>query len=228
MSRILVTITAYNRPQMLRRLLSQIEDRAKGYEVFAFIADDASDNMDHLPEIAEEFPWATVDLGVEHCGKEHYWELIDLCMGYAGVHDWDYWLHLPDDVTISTEIFDKCIALYQPGSVLNPLKVKRKLPRGQFTNKRPRVMSNGLIWTEWVDCCWFSDRHMGEALNWQIDPVDPGRWFLDPTLGSGVGSQMSNRLEIARVPMFQVQKTLVFHGDHDSLMNPKRKEPLVA
>jgi len=171
-------------------------------------------------------------------GRENFYSLIGLIFEEMKDETFDYWIHLPDDVELRPDFFSRAtshfdtIRRYDPRSVtLNPLRLQSDYRR-QWTDFVPRRL--GQLWqTQQVDCCWIADRQLGDALEWRIDEVHPARFTYiegDPVTGSGVGSQMSQRLHEQGYTMYGVSETLLSHGDHESLMNPeeRKRNPLTT
>jgi hypothetical protein len=80
-----------------------------------------------------------------------------------------------------------------------------------------------------VDCGFFCNREALERIDFSLGslPVD---WFKYENRSSGVGMLLSTGFSSTRVKMYKPKKSLAFHGDHESKMNPQeRKEtPLIS
>ncbi len=215
MIRIIVTITTYKRPKMLARLLKQIEEQGKGYEVKVKVIDDN-------------------DPALDHCGREGFWQLISDALWFALGTNYDYWFHLPDDVTLRPDFFKTGIETWDgirradPLAVcLNPIKIKGPW-QVQWVDFEPVLKTahmgkgwNRMVWRiGWNDCCWITDHSLGIALGWRIHETTT--W--GPGWSSGVGRQISQRLYNLGFSMYGVTETLLDHGDHPSVMHPEERE----
>ena len=217
---------------MLKRLLSDIEREGAGYEIECLVVDDKSRNLAAVQR-ACKYPWVELNAQKVHHGKKNFWEIINLCFSEAQKRKWDYWFHMPDDNRLVNGFFDKAIRTFQTlphRSILNPIITQNPPKYGSWTGKQRRRHGEDAWSIGWNDCCWVADRVMGEMLNWRIDPVHRNRWMFNSRLGSGVGKQITIRLDFEGVKMFQVRQTLMHHGDHASRMNPaeRKANPLVT
>ncbi len=57
-----------------------------------------------------------------------------------------------------------------------------------------------------------------------LESPEKDRWMKDPLLGSGVGSQISNRLYDKGLKMFISIEDLTFQVPHESKMNPEQTD----
>ena len=69
-----------------------------------------------------------------------------------------------------------------------------------------------------------------QKLNFELKPIEEKRWEKDPNLSTGVGHQISIRLNDQGLSMFHVKKSLISHGDVESKLFPelRKKEKLIA
>lgn len=223
----LITITHYERPEMLRRLLEQIERQGHDFRVIVF--DDGSECFDELVPWLTEWDWLELDTG-EHCGRLHFWELMDNIFDVVQGRTFDYWFHMPDDVRLRPSFFGRGITylnelrrLDDKTICLNPLRLGVS-PRMQWTGVVPWPTMDGLAYkTQWNDCCWIAERNFGKALDWTINPIEWDITYADKS-SSRVGWQISTRLHEAGWSMYQVTSTLLDHGNHESKMNPEERK----
>ena len=66
---------------------------------------------------------------------------------------------------------------------------------------------------------FYCKKNFFETLEFKIQPISPNRWKGNPNLSSGVGQQISTRLNKLGLGMYHTKKSLVIHGDHESKMN---------
>lgn len=83
-----------------------------------------------------------------------------------------------------------------------------------------------LIHSDYNDCGFISNRRSMEQIT--IEPVRKMR--IVRTASSGVGRQLTIKLRAAGVPMFTPKHSLVYHGDHPSVMHPfeRLRHPLIS
>ncbi|MBA1158171.1 glycosyltransferase family 2 protein [Microvirga mediterraneensis] len=235
--RVHVIVPTYNRPNELRRLLSQIDRESPGFEVSVHVYDDGSSEPAYVewssyPNIAS----LSVSRSANH-GKKRYWELVHRILSTVRSTNGDYFYYLADDVQLVPKFFERSIALWD--GIRDSQKVSLHLLLDQregqpcWTNYQPHVVDTpqGKVYkSQWVDMLMMFNRRFLEELEYRIDAVDPGRWNKDPNLSSGVGMQISRRLHQRRASMYLVTDSLLIHEDEPSVMNPeeRRRSPIVS
>lgn len=80
-----------------------------------------------------------------------------------------------------------------------------------------------------TDCGFFCNRSALELLNFTITRIHP-RFFKRKNSSSGVGYQLTTRLNKKGVTIFRPIKSLAFHGDHHSRMHPevRKNNPIIS
>jgi hypothetical protein len=56
-------------------------------------------------------------------------------------------------------------------------------------------------------------------LNYKLEEIPKTRWVGNPNLSSGVGQQITDRLNKLKYGMFHTKSSMVIHGGHESKMN---------
>jgi hypothetical protein len=235
--RVQIIIPTYNRPNELRRLLSQIDSEAPGFEVSVHIYDDGSSEPIYVewpsyPNIAS----LSVSRSANH-GKRRYWELVRRALSALRSTNADYFYYLADDVQLVPNFFERSINLWD--RIPDGRKVSLHLLLDQregkpcWTSYQPHLVDTpqGKVYkSQWVDMLMMFNRRFLEELDYRIDPVDPRRWDKDPHLSSGVGMQISRRLHHRKAAMYLVTDSLLIHEDEPSVMNPeeRRRTPIVS
>ena len=225
-----IVITTYNREDFLHRLLNNIEANKSNYRILIIVFDDASENQYDISQHNIEY----VRYSINH-GKWHYWKLITDTMQICKYVNSKYFIYLPDDVTIDDNFFEKSIDLYESIKdenkiCLNLLMVKQQIGKTNWTNFNPIVYNENIYQTQWCDLCFISEKKMLGELDYKITPIPQSRWYSKKyranrgNLSSGVGEDISKRLHELKHKMYHVKKSLVFHGDHNSHMNPERRK----
>jgi hypothetical protein len=214
MTKIEVTITTYNRKEKLFNLLSDIE-KEKNYNVKVRVFDDCSNENLNLNCFYYRFK--------EHKGKNGYWEIINKAFK---VDNADYYFFLPDDVRLCENFFDRAINQFDSINdsnkiCLNLLLDKSRIGKASWTGFKPVMFLCGDYYvykTQWIDMCFIAKKKFFSELEYKILPVGPSRWNSNNRLGSGLGDQISTRLNNKGLNIYQVVDTLVFHSNHDSKM----------
>ena len=102
-----IIITTYNRPNMLYKLLKDIESKKNNYKIKIFIFNDGStENYD-----LSEFDVAHLKF-FPNRGKKKYWEIINQTFNVVKSIKSKYYLYLPDDVMLINDFFNELIRVY--------------------------------------------------------------------------------------------------------------------
>ena len=228
MIQIYILITTYNRPEYLKKLLDAIyKNKKKNHRLIIQVYDDGSEKKyDFIKKYKVGYK------KTNHYGKKGYWKLINYAFSKIRNTDYDYYIQIPDDVTLEDNFINKAIASFEAINdrkkiALNLLLDKGRRGKKNWTGFKPIRMSfHGMDFyrTQWIDMCYIAKRNFFEELRFRIDAIDKSRWEIDRLYGSGVGAQISIKLKERGFNMYQVFKTLVYHGDHVSLMNPKERK----
>jgi hypothetical protein len=213
---------------MLKLLLKDIEKYSKEYKIFITVFDDCSIPMYDLNSFnVKHIRFCTNN------GKQNYWKLIDTTFKYIKNIESKYYIYLPDDIRLIPDFFNKCIKKYtiikDENKLLNILVTKQRKGQLQWTGFKP-ISFRTYFQTQWCDMCFICERNMFKILNFTMEPISLSRWKNNSNLSSGVGRQISIRLNTLGFKMFQVKYTLVKHDDHPSIMNINEREinPLIT
>jgi hypothetical protein len=212
-----VVITHYNRPDSLKSLVAQCLDKMPGCNISIY--DDGS-----------ELNWMFKDIQLEkvtvhplhHHGKTQYYKIwnrifADLQPGF------DAYLFLPDDVELTDDFdIEKAAEMLYirlgtqlRGDAVSLMPDNRSLAP-QWNCGLPMPAGNAVEIGSW-DCCGLLTWEMIAMLKRRPLEIPQSRWRNNPQLGSGVGMEISTRIQFSstvRVPM-------VKHLGIDSKMNPK-------
>ena len=214
--KILILITTYKRPEMLKRLLSHIDAQETDHEVTVKVFEDPRG------------------------GKANYQHLINEVFEFVkSAGEFDYYIQLPDDVELSHGFVNITVSAFDAvNTTINTGCLSIMLDEGRigkpcWTKFQPEIINHfayKIHKTQWVDMIYICKRQFFEAINYKIDPIHPERWQRDPLLSSGVGEQISKRLHGRGVDMYHLISSIAQHGDHESVMNTeeRRRTPLTS
>ena len=221
----LVIITSYNRAESLWKLVSHILPHP---ETDIVIFDDKSE---HLPKALFNLQRIQVITAPEHRGKAGFWQTYQDIFDYCKNHTYDYYIILPDDVEPCPDFVIKAIESYDKAGCicLSPLLTNRSLLPGiSRWGMKPIVLRDWGYETSYFDCCTICRRDFFEALNWKMYEILPSS---NPLRSSGVGRQITTRLQAAGKTMGHVKRTLLAMTDtHESVMNveERKRHPMYA
>ena len=207
---------------MLGNLLKQIAEQ-KPVNTIIHIHNDGS-TSNYLPTINKYKSKLDIRYFVHgHHGKHRYWDLVNSVFNNKAKAR--YYIMLPDDDQICDNFFTKLINKWN--GIINPNKIT--------------LMPSINIERKWYSCWTFvTPKKEGEVYNTgyvdmrfiaegkffieldEVEPISRDRWTKDPLLGSGVGSQISNRLHDKGFNMYISEENLTNQVEHQSKMNPDR------
>lgn len=212
-----VIISTFNRPQMLTELLDNIEREKKGYRVLVAVFDDNSTDKADLSN------YSVIKIGmVPNMGKRKYYVLINATFSFIRNVKSKYFIYLPDDVKLVNNFFDETKRIYE--SITDPRKIclniltDARVSRTNWTNFNS-IDHGEYYHTQWNDLCFISERKFFDVLNYSIEKIPENRWVGNPNLSSGVGQQISIRLNRKGHNMYHTKNSMVHHGNHESKMN---------
>jgi len=223
-----ILINTYNRQAELLVLLSQLDTEP----LKVSINDDGSDNKMIFPP----YNFLEIEYNYQHGnhGKELYWKT---CTNLFKMVDKSYerFIMLPDDAVLVPKFLDQAFKQWQAikhrAIALNILLLKNyKSPN--WTGQKPvemRINKYDFYLTGWIDGCFICDLRLFEKLEYYVDSISLNRWKRNPLYGSGVGQNMTMRLN--EFGLYHVDKSLVFFKEPSaSQMNPeaRKKNPTIA
>ncbi len=231
--KIQLLITTYNRPQELLLLLKDIKKNAYPFTIGLSIINDCSKGYDPVLNYLDDNFHQNFDYfeTSHNYGKKDYWKIIDYAYSLLRNKHFDYFIQIPDDIRLVDDFFEKAVASFEAiqdpqKACVNLLNDFSRNGKAFWTNQSVKKVEFGnqkLLYTGWVDMCFISNRCTLEDLNYQINAIDHN-WSNNPTLSSGVGRQISKRLVELDKNIYQVQRSLVIHLDHQSMMHPDHRK----
>lgn len=165
-----------------------------------------------------------------HRGKRGFWmgwrDALELCKKSGD----DWFLFLQDDVTrIQTEEIKKICRSITGPYAFNIMRIGSDRGWTRVRWKSVTLAGTPCLEVSYVDCIFAANRQCLEKLDFTMHPIDLVR-FANPYISSGVGQQLSRRMEKLNIPMYMPKKSLAYHGDHPSMMHPieRQRNPLVS
>ena len=210
-------INTYNRNESLDKLIQSIKKIDHRHHIY--ILDDGSD----VPITKYKFSPTVFVFRQEHKGKPLYWQTCNFLFDWVRHKKYQWFIMLPDDVTVKPDFLEKAIDKWQEISDNSMIALNLIMDReglACWTGFKPVDMGHSWL-TNWVDMCMIFDRrlfnYIGHIPNVKRD------WQKRPMLGSGVGSYISRVVYAKKGKFYQVKESLVeFQDSHKtSVMNPK-------
>lgn len=159
----------------------------------------------------------------EHGGKEKYWKLWNYALDELKTVESDIFVFLPNDfVNINfnkiKELHGKYKHVPYCYHIINDGRVTcwSKIPPEPVDEETTKI--------GFCDCGFFCNREALDKIGYYMPEVDLVRFKYVPTRSSGVGQELTLRMNNSGVSMFRPIKSLAYHGDHDSLMNYEERK----
>jgi glycosyltransferase involved in cell wall biosynthesis len=217
-----VLITTYNRPEMLYKLLDDIGNNKKDYKVLVAVFDDGSTEKLNLTGRDVK------KIGMyPNMGKKKYYVTYNATFSFVRTVNSKYFIYLPDDISLENDFFDECKRLYESITSENKICLSiltdSRVNRSHWGYSDPKDLGE-ILQTQWNDLCFICEKNFFELLNYRVNPISPKRWVNNPHISSGVGHQITQRLNNSGKSLYHVKKSLVYHGVHESKMNKNERE----
>lgn len=222
----IVLVTTYNRPRMLRRMLKRLKREAKGYNVRVKVYDDGSTRCYKRTKkyLKKTFPDSEFR-ELSHHGKQEFYALHGIMYSELIREDFDYLFQIPDDMFPVRGFFEKAIKGLKDsgGDVLNPV-IKPKLSRLWDKEGQPYVVVDGTkYWrVPWFEC-FVATKNFMEIMD-HTCPEPEMQHRYDPQKSSGVGSAMSITFNNRGGKIRVVDNSLLTHKGNKSMM--RRDKPI--
>ena len=210
--KIKIIIFSYERKAMLTSLIKEV----KQYDYL--VIDDGSSFT--LPENFHQF---------EHGGKAKFWRMWDYALRMLKNDKSDIFLFMPSDV--SNIDIDKIIELHnQFKSTAYAYNLINDGRKNCWNMIRPVQVDEHTIKVGFTDCGFFCNKQLLNRIGYYVNEINPRRFEHNKAISSGVGQDLTFRMMRTNCKMFTPTKSLVHHGDHESLMHTKEriKNPLVS
>jgi len=158
-------------------------------------------------------------------GKKNAWKKFRYIFKHLKETDYKYYFVLPDDCEVCDNFIEKSIELWE--SIEDKKKIclswasSERLKQPNWTPHYP-VDKGNVILSQWNDLQFMCEKNFFQEV--KIKEVNPKRWEQDETLGSGVGSMISNQL-CSNFHLYHAKEEMLKHlGNFDSKMNPEARK----
>jgi len=220
---------------MLLQLLADIDKQKGAHAITVNIINDRS-GKDYTSVVSylkgiKTFRYSFAET-TDHCGKAQYWILVDFLFKLQKTK-FDYLIQIPDDIRLTPKFFDTAIGFWEGitdkrKACLNLLNDYGREGKNVWTGTKIKDMGS-VLETGWVDMCYIAGKMFLDALDYKVTPVSQV-WTASENHSSGVGMQISLRLRDKGMHIYQVKKSLVIHGPHQSVMHPNHRQqfPIIS
>lgn len=206
--KILFLISNYEREAMLKELLGEIKVLNSENIIADYIIFD--DQSSYVINDSKTI------INNEHRGKRDYWMTFNDMFKYAEKNIYDIYVFTPNDFLNYNfkKIIEYGVKLIDTKYVFNTLNDGRTTC---WNFVKPINLTKEVDLIFFSDCGFFTNYNTLSALNFKMNKIV----ITDMYYGSQVGAQITERINKLRIPIFHPLESFVYHGKHDSLMNPK-------
>ena len=207
--KVLINITSYNRPLMLKNLLT----RLKGESITVW------DDCSGFRMEGNGIEFYKFD---KNYGKKLAYQKFKLIFEKLRKTDYDYYIFLADDYKVDKDFVKKAVKLWEGIDDKDKISLSFAHPdrclHPNWTGLEPREVGD-VILTGWNDLAFICSKKFLQEVN--IKEIPMSRWEGNELLSSGVGAQISKELFNRGFNMYNTKKEIAVHiGNDDSKMNP--------
>lgn len=216
-----VIIRTYNRSEMLLALLKELHGNVDCIMVF----DDGSDY-----DYSEHAKYCQYSRNKRNYGKKEHYKMWRKSFNYAKQNKYDLYIFMPDDFSrVNIDTIKKIHSEFTFNYAYNIINDGRTRCWNNEYEYETVISGRMHKIVYFVDCGFFCNRKTLELLDYKIDEVPP-EWFDSENKSSGVGFQLTYRLNLLNINMFLPTRSLAYHGTHDSMMHyeERKRNPLIS
>jgi len=232
MANILIWLNTFDREHLLQSFIDSVEPQKKDHQVDLFIFNDQSYDS---YEFIKKNPLVRLFYSFnEHCGREHYWKLINEGLRYIKPYQnkYDLFIKTDDDMILCEDFFDLCLkywrSLYTPKvfslDILSAPKQRGKTLKGDSLPLIEKAKGFSFYKTQWVDMNFIFNVKAFEKIKFEIKSCQSN------PRSSGVGLWLTNTFNKLSYEMYQAPHSLLIHNDHRSKMHlqTRNKTPIIT
>lgn len=224
MAHLVIGLATYRREREYRFLLERLRSTRGKHQLTVVVVQDGEHcYVEHVVEDGFE----VVAMWQAHNGKFRYWKTISNLWRQVrdlGMKDFLY-VQLADDLELADNWLEEALRIHRKvkaRSAINLLLCHRA-ETGNWGFK-PKARCKDLFKDAFVDGAFITHSKVLELLGWEVRPINRDKWRRGRKRGSQVWKQVSSRLSIHGVPMFQVRHPIITTdwSPQRSVMNPDR------
>ena len=207
---ILILISNFERYDMLIKIIDEINGYSDAINVDYIIFDDKSSYTLDKNFIIND----------EHRGKKLYWKTFNDMFSYCKNNLYDTYVFIPNDfINLKiNDIIEYSRLLKDEYYFFNIINDGRDK---SWLNIDSIKINSDVKLVYFTDCGFFTNNKTLERLEYKINQIN----ISDKSKSSsGVGKQLSFRLYDLEIPIFNPIKSLAYHGNHESIMNPEERK----
>lgn len=188
------------------------------------VIDDGSD-FDCMPFVSSSYFHK-----LRHKGREQYFLNWQYALALCAKSDDDFFLFLPDDfINVDYKTIKHIYNNLDGKYTYNLLNDGRPPIWTPIKHTLVNIAGVKSMRVSYTDCGYFTNRATLEAINFEQEFVSY-KQTVRPGSSSGVGYTQSRNFYKNFIPMYIPQKSLCYHGEHESKMHPqlRKLQPLIS
>jgi len=204
---------------MLENLIKEIKTSQESFDIDYTIFDDGSDFSIEDTNFLQ-FP---------HGGKPLFWKMFD--RSFKQMEDTEYDIYIFTQSDMDKLYIKRIIDLHNKyGKKEYVYNIHRDDRMFCWNLKAAKSIDEDTYQCWFTDCAFFTNNKTLSKLHFAMYEVNPLRFKANSTISSGVGQQMTQRLNDLNIPMYLPNKSLTTHIGVDSLMHPEERKihPLIS
>lgn len=209
-------IFTYNRPEMLAKVYARLRE----FDIEPTIIDDQSEEQPNYPDVKTH----------AHRGKRNYWKTWNEVLRSLRHDHSDIYLFMPDDfLDLDIEKIKKLHNQFKDSPYVYNL-INDGRPDHCWTKIRKEDYDKESFKIGYTDCGFFCNKKALDEIGYHFKEPRKEWWDIGENISSGVGQQLTMRCNRRNVNIYLPKKSLAYHGDHESKMNPeeRKKNPLIS
>lgn len=238
-----ITITTFNRPELLLMLLQDIVKEKYSHNLQVHIYDDCSSvDYSSVTSFIRSYAWIHYTRFPQNHGKANFWQLTSTMMQNAQSASFDYYVSLQDDNRLAPNFFDYCDFYWSNIADSNKLALNLVTEeRSQcWGSAAPQERQFGALYIDeifFTDCMYLCTKKALDLLHYHVQqPTKPRKQRARSGQGSGVGRNLTRRLTQYGT-IYRSREALLFFQKTETVMQDfsvaeyfedKPYEPLVS
>lgn len=164
-----------------------------------------------------------------HGGKPKFWRMWDYALRMLKDDNSDIFIFTPSDISnINIDnIIERHNQFKHNAYAYNLINDGRK---NCWNMIKPFKVDEHTLMVGFTDCGFFCNKNLLNRIGYYVNEINPYRFIHNTSISSGVGQQLTFRMLKAKCLLYTPIQSLVYHGNHESLMHPEERKtnPLIS
>jgi hypothetical protein len=208
-------IPTYDRYESLAEILKELYSKPHNHSVI--VADDGSPQKNQINLLKKKYKKTIFIRNEVNNGKKGYWKTFNIMLNEAKKNGFfSHLIQIDDDFRLCGDFVKKMEELSRQA----PNKFVKYIRDNSYGEKR-------WGYDMWVDGGTMIPFDFLKRTLFRVDPIHTKRWQHDPTLSSGVWTQITKKLNYMGYSVIHTDISYALHmGNDDSKMNPNLRKKI--